>query len=611
MAETGAELARAPSPATTIAILTGASEWPFVPSLGTRDATSDLREAFSTSAHEVEDYFVNSFRLPRRNLLSLFDTNDEVTQVLTKINNFILERKENAQALDLIYYHVGHGDFLSDSRQQFYLPIRATRSGYESTTAVMVEALASRLREQGRFLRQYLLLDCCFSAAAYTAFQSNPGGFAANQLVDQLPSRGATMLCSSSRRDRSRILDDGSKTMFTAALIAALQTGNPHGGELLTLGEIKHLAERIIQKKWPEVAVRPELHSPRVEGGDVREVPLFPNPAHDSTRFLGAGASPTLTKIIPASSKDPLDYAATLQVMLQRALARNRGGTEVVIPLVSVGGKPPSFEGSEKPPGIGREKSKPAILELSIRALYRDDIPEILARVLDLVTHTDPAGAALFARGHCENIVLASDRTVGPSADIATKAMQIIRAHRDDLNESCLFIEKNIVTATEWPGITLTVRLITAPTRSRARGGARPDTVDANIPELSAQFHIRTIFDDLVAQLNDEIRTTLGALSDPKMPSRRIQILAQSEMHLSALRQLLNGCTTYMHALRRDLVEALGGTVDQGRPSPSLGQPHQLRRELAQADVPHELADEVMKIIERRNALDPAVGEGR
>jgi hypothetical protein len=306
----------APTPATTIAILTGASEWPMLGSL-------ERSDSFLNSANSFEDYLTSNFKLPRRNLLPLFDSNDEVNNVLRRINDFIEERKKNAQIRDVLYYYVGHGDFLDGQGRQFYLPIRTTRSGFESTSGLMAEALAARLREQGRFLRQFIVLDCCFSAAAYSAFQSSPGGFVVRKLQEELPSRGVTMLCSSSCRDRSRILEGGKETMFTAAFVTALRAGQAGAGERLSFADIAHLTEQVIIRSWPEEAVRPELHSPRRPEGDIREVPFFPNPAHLGGRQPAQTSSSIRSDMVAPAAQDPWDFAARLQAALQRGLARN------------------------------------------------------------------------------------------------------------------------------------------------------------------------------------------------------------------------------------------------------------------------------------------------
>jgi hypothetical protein len=87
------------------------------------------------------------------------------------------------------------------------------------------------------------------------------------------------MLCSSSARAASVLLNDGSQTMFSSAVFGALEKGISNGPERLSFADIQNLAEHIIRDRWPDKLIIPELHSPRQDKGDIRNLPFFPNPA--------------------------------------------------------------------------------------------------------------------------------------------------------------------------------------------------------------------------------------------------------------------------------------------------------------------------------------------
>src|ERR1700690_944816 len=188
-----------PTPATTAVIITGASAWPHL--------AVKANDAYANSAVKLESYFTVDLRLPRRNLLRLFDSQLNATDMLTEIGDFIKNSLE-AQITDLVFCYIGHGDFLGHN--EFYMPIHATRTGggLERTTALVGTTLADTLKEYARFLRQFMMLDCCYAASAADLFKN---------------SAGVTVLCSSGSDVASTLLEDGSQTMFSAAVMSALE----------------------------------------------------------------------------------------------------------------------------------------------------------------------------------------------------------------------------------------------------------------------------------------------------------------------------------------------------------------------------------------------------
>lgn len=159
-----------PTPATTLAILLGASEWPRAP-------TFDSSVAFSNSANRFREYLVRPdlFGLPKENLLDLFDSNGSPDEIDTAIHDFLEDRSSKAEnsppPTDVVVIFIGHGGF--DRFNDFFLAIKRTRSANLKPSSIDIRALSETVKQQGRQLRRYIILDCCFAGSANSAFQSS------------------------------------------------------------------------------------------------------------------------------------------------------------------------------------------------------------------------------------------------------------------------------------------------------------------------------------------------------------------------------------------------------------------------------------------------------
>ncbi|HEX3555070.1 MAG TPA: hypothetical protein VIA62_17745 [Thermoanaerobaculia bacterium] len=276
-----------PSPQTTLGILLGASEWP--------KASFQASEAFANSAREIRNYLMGSLGVSADNFLDLFDTADSPDALDLRIEDFLTKRvsslKENEDsAKDLIIYFIGHGGFTRPD-DEFYLAIRSSRETNSRASSLQVKSLAHTIKENARRLRRIVILDCCFAASAYHAFQAEgPEEVATRQLIDvfgaagqatkpsALPGPGTTLLCSSPHTKASYLAPDGQYTMFSEALIHVFRTGSFRMGGSLTLRTVANLAWGYLKERYPEGAPRPEIHSPDQREGDVADVPFFPNP---------------------------------------------------------------------------------------------------------------------------------------------------------------------------------------------------------------------------------------------------------------------------------------------------------------------------------------------
>ena len=264
-----------PSPQTTLLILLGASDWPEA-----RDAFLPA-EAFAHAARAVKTYFLDGkgFGLPGENLLDRFDTDLSSDALDKEIGQFLERRltemkRAGSAASDLLLYFIGHGDFVGHNHD-FYLAIRRTRIDNPHFSGLLMRGLAYTLIERARYLRRMLILDCCFASAAFSAFQGGPDQVALEKTAEAFPKKGIALLCSSGHTTPSRLLEDGSSTMFTKAFLDALTQGIPVPRDYLTLRDVKDRAADLLAE-IPK-APKPFVHSPDQSEGDVADIPFFPN----------------------------------------------------------------------------------------------------------------------------------------------------------------------------------------------------------------------------------------------------------------------------------------------------------------------------------------------
>jgi hypothetical protein len=269
------------NPSTTLAILVGASAWP-----RSRGVLPES-EAFSNSARELASYVLSSrgLALPQANLLNLFDSDAAPSELLDQVSTFLQERKDSAKVArlpaptDLLVYYTGHGGFTGQDRS-YFLAVRTTKTQTPGASSIRMVDLASILKTEVPDVRRYIILDCCFSAAAYSDYQAAPAEAARIQTLESFPTRGTSLLCSSSRRSVS-IADDGrGHTMFSGALLDVLRKGNDNVQDpFLSLEQVGASVCQVIRDKYPNDGVRPEVLSPDQREGNIAHLPLFPNAA--------------------------------------------------------------------------------------------------------------------------------------------------------------------------------------------------------------------------------------------------------------------------------------------------------------------------------------------
>jgi serine/threonine protein kinase len=272
-----------PNSRRTLAVLFGASSYRRSPKLA-------QGRAFYNSAQDLLEYLIapEGLGLSRENINWLFDDSRSPSDQLQDIRDFLENRcrylkNEGTEPQDLLLYYVGHGLFWG-SDQTYSFAIRSTDEASEGLTGIRASDLASILKAHARFLRKFIILDCCFSAAAYKEFQSGPLLVGRVKLLEELPQRGTTLLCSASAHDASLSPASLSRTMFSNALLKVLSRGHPSLGSRLSLCELGDLIKVQIREDHPDTGVRPEIHSPDQREGDIAYLPVFPNPAYSEAR---------------------------------------------------------------------------------------------------------------------------------------------------------------------------------------------------------------------------------------------------------------------------------------------------------------------------------------
>jgi serine/threonine protein kinase len=270
-----------PNPQQTLAVLLGASSFERAPKLA-------QGPAFYMSAQDFRKYLTSStgLGLPRDNVNWRFDDNRSSSDQLRDIGDFLETRSADLKnkgipPQDLIVYYVGHGLFWGPDHA-YCLAVRATDEGSEGLSSIRVSDLASVIKAHARFLRKFLILDCCFSAAAYREFQSGPLQAGRVRLLDELPERGTALLCSASAQDPSLAPEGLPRTMFSDALLRVLRQGHSSLGPRLSVSELGDLIKVNLLEAYPDTWVRPEVHSPDQREGDIAGVCLFPNAAHQA-----------------------------------------------------------------------------------------------------------------------------------------------------------------------------------------------------------------------------------------------------------------------------------------------------------------------------------------
>ena len=262
-------------PAAVVAVIFGASEFP-------RAEVLSASPAFERSATAFAEYLKDErgFHLADDQVLDLFDDEANVIDQNDRLIDHLLSHQT---ASDLIIYYVGHGGFLPD--REYFLALRSTRQGAEGVTGLRIKALAHALEEHFPGKRIFLILDCCFAGEAVAQFQSDGlEDIITNETFEVLPAAGTSLLCAASRNEPAIAPTGATYTMFSDCLLEVLRQGFEDSRKTLSLADIGEVVQKLIKKKFGQGGVRPEVHSPHQDEGDIAKIPLFPNPGYTSPK---------------------------------------------------------------------------------------------------------------------------------------------------------------------------------------------------------------------------------------------------------------------------------------------------------------------------------------
>jgi hypothetical protein len=265
-------------PNRTLGIVCGASDWPNLRQL-------DPADAFMNTASEFRDYITRTpgLGLPASNMLWLFDAIDSIAQY-DQINDFLSRRLQSLESptgrgVVIIFVYVGHANTFAEERN-YSLLVRDTRAPIEGETSLSLSAIARIFRARAAESSRILILDCCFAGEAARYFQGGISYIVSTDDADsgpesKVPERGVALLCAASARTPARLEGVTSYTLFGHELVRVLLAGDEEIAHDLDLRRIGRLVRSALEGM--EDAARPEVHSPDQTGGDLADVPLFPN----------------------------------------------------------------------------------------------------------------------------------------------------------------------------------------------------------------------------------------------------------------------------------------------------------------------------------------------
>lgn len=294
-----------PHCSTTVAILLAATEFPSHAEFASR---RQQNAAFGVSLRAVQAYLERT-GVPPEHVLVLENLPEAPHEQLARMSAFFRQccqqaEAENRDLRDLLFYFVGHG---GGKQQDYHLYLAASNPDYLRQTTLGVRELMTELSRTlrgaatdfGLFLRQYYIIDACYSAQAYHAATTISSG-AKSRRRQQHPSRGMTLLCSSNSDEHSWTPASGEMTLFTQAMLELLDEPDEEGrqtlaslGEALSFQQLAAMLARRLESRWDNdrsAPPLPQVYSPVTIEGDLQHVPFFPNPLRQDGR--GQPAAP-------------------------------------------------------------------------------------------------------------------------------------------------------------------------------------------------------------------------------------------------------------------------------------------------------------------------------
>ncbi len=208
--------------------------------------------------------------------LDLFDQELNQEQITDRVADFL---KAPPKLTDLIIYYCGHGGFLP--HKSFYLTLRSTKDNREAGTGFSLRRFRLDLENLLFDKRIYLVLDCCYAAAAVDAWQSDKGAkeVIVNDIEMAFPPRGTALIAAASRTSPALAPEERETTLFTGHFVEAVRAGIKDRREVLSFADLAENIEKRIRTESLRTKVLPELHVPRQLDGDLSRMPFIKNPS--------------------------------------------------------------------------------------------------------------------------------------------------------------------------------------------------------------------------------------------------------------------------------------------------------------------------------------------
>jgi hypothetical protein len=164
---------------------------------------------------------------------------------VAEVGEMLVQAADQADDL-LLFYYSGHG-LLGPRRRELYLSLAGTRSDQLAFTALPFDAVRDACLES-RAENRVVIVDSCFSGRAIGETLAD-----GDQVVlDQLEVSGTYTLTSAPANRTAVTLPGEVHTAFTERLLALMRQGNPHSGEMISLGDIyRHLHRRLRAEGLP------------------------------------------------------------------------------------------------------------------------------------------------------------------------------------------------------------------------------------------------------------------------------------------------------------------------------------------------------------------------
>ncbi len=322
-------------PQQVLVIILGAHEWPYAPQLC---ASS---EAFLNSAKGVKEYFLRDFGLREDNLLDLFDTDFDSPRIDTEIESFFDERidkmKRGKTPIEaFLVYYIGHGIFAETRSQELLLAIKGTKESNTSVSSIRMADLSTRLVKQGKNLRGFYILDCCYAAEAFKDIQGdgdNESKMIARRAVGIIEESGPTLggrlvYCSSGKDTSSKVRRDHASTWFTWALLKALKEGNNQKSQShLSFYQINEIVHEIMKKEPETLEERVPLPSVlpiKNTEIDILQVPFFRNSAKSARSSNSVKRASSAVDITSLEGKDLYALISSIHKVLSKSTTSDR-----------------------------------------------------------------------------------------------------------------------------------------------------------------------------------------------------------------------------------------------------------------------------------------------